>query len=124
MTWRTTLYLKVKQYIKRDINDVYVNIFMGWWAKFSPEILNEVNELMDHSYEEGRQHALEDLKMSITQDGNIDKEDANVQRVLFLIQVFDEESQLRVDYTNPAEEDLPNDEDQAASDRIKEAVDR
>lgn len=122
MNWRNSFYHTVRNHLMKHVHPNYLPIFLSWWEGESRIIMNEFGELMDRNNDEGREEALEELQIAIEADANINKDDANVQRVLYLIKVLGKEAQQEVDYTNPVDQD--GDEDSEASNRIKTALDQ
>jgi len=107
------MYERVKLYIQRDVAPDYEPIFQAWWYKFSPEILNEFEFTIDDLCEQAAHMELSHLKKIIESDGNIDNDDANVQRVLHHIKTLMKELNEEVDYTNPTRADLEREEEAA-----------
>lgn len=100
--WRKFLFLKVQQYIKRDLNPVMHDVFLAWWNKFGQEILNEFESQMDDEKERHTATELANLRaLILINHSNIDHTDPNVQRILGLIDIFSKELKKPVDYTNP-----------------------
>jgi hypothetical protein len=106
--WRENFFLKVQQYIQRDISVPYWQTFLAWWTQFSPEIINEVEEIVDAQDELSRVNTLEELSGIIHADVSIDKDIPDVKRIIGHIQLLIEEAKTEVDYSN--EEDWESDE--------------
>jgi exonuclease I len=103
MTWKQNLKRKVSAYMERDIKVLYLGLFLSWWEKFSPEILNEFEFVVDDERDKAAMKELFDLKGIILRDANINNDDANVQRVLFHFTQFIKELDQEVEYEEDPE---------------------
>lgn len=106
MYWKNKLYRKVQNYIKRDVKGDYALMFLEWWRRYNIEIINEFEFMLDEENDRSRKEELLSLSTAIRLDANIDLDDVNVNRIMFIIMMFIQELDQEVDYTNPTRQDL------------------
>lgn len=120
MSWKANLSKKIEKYIRRDVHDSTQSLFLVWWRRFNPEILNEFEFTLDAEKDEAAQFELINLKGIILRDANIDKDDPNTDRVLFHLTTLIRELEQEVVYDNPTDEELEGVADSPEDvDRIK-----
>lgn len=109
--WKKDFQNKIKRYMEKTIFLQQLPMFLSWWEKFGPRILNEFEWLLDEERDKAAMKELFDLKGIILRDANIDNDDPNVQRINHHIKVLFEELDQEVDYENPSREDLEAEEE-------------
>jgi hypothetical protein len=98
MDWKSQLFKTVMKHIRASkLRDGSV---MSWWLAEHNQILGEIEQVIEEETTPEVLNELNSLAIIIGADANIDNNDPNVQRIIYIINKFIDEIEQEVDFSD------------------------